>query len=250
MENGYSTIELLLMLKRRWLVVILTVVLGLGAGAFITFYVMTPQYKMSSEFIVNQTQPVSTESSSVTPESIKSNIELINTYNVIIKSPAVLDQVTSWLGLEMSVDELEDKISVSSAEESQVVKVTVVDANPEKAAEIADTTVLTFKDSIPELMNVDNVQILSEAAPAGEAVPFSPNVMLNLLIALAGSAAVGSGVAFILETSDTTLRKESDVIESLGVPFMGSVDVIGKEEERNSSPASNTVEMRGGSIGS
>ncbi|AKG05673.1 hypothetical protein AAV35_002690 [Salimicrobium jeotgali] len=241
--------ELLLILKRRWLVIALIVILGLGAGAFVTFYVMTPQYKMSSEFIVNQSQPVSTESNSVTSESIRSNIELINTYNVIIKSPAVLDEVTSWLGLEMSAEELKDKISVSSAEESQVVEVTVVDASPEKAAEIADTTVLTFKDSIPELMNVDNVQILSEAGPAGEAVPVSPNIMLNLLIALAGSAAVGSGVAFILETSDTTLRKESDVIENLGVPFMGSVEVI-VEEGEDSIPASNTVEMRGESIGS
>ncbi|SIS95942.1 YveK family protein [Salimicrobium salexigens] len=249
MENGYSTMELLLILKRRWLVITLIVILGLGAGAFVTLYVMTPQYKMSSEFIVNQAQPVSTESNSVTSESIRSNIELINTYNVIIKSPAVLDEVTSWLGLEMSAEELKDKISVSSAEESQVVKVTVVDASPEKAAEIADTTVLTFKDSIPELMNVDNVQILSEAAPAGEAVPVSPNIMLNLLIALAGSAAVGSGVAFILETSDTTLRKENDVIENLGVPFMGSVEVI-VEEGEDSIPASNTVEMRGESIGS
>ncbi|EKE31289.1 capsular polysaccharide biosynthesis protein, putative chain length regulator [Salimicrobium jeotgali] len=249
MENGYSTMELLLILKRRWLVIALIVILGLGAGAFVTFYVMTPQYKMSSEFIVNQSQPVSTESNSVTSESIRSNIELINTYNVIIKSPAVLDEVTSWLGLEMSAEELKDKISVSSAEESQVVEVTVVDASPEKAAEIADTTVLTFKDSIPELMNVDNVQILSEAGPAGEAVPVSPNIMLNLLIALAGSAAVGSGVAFILETSDTTLRKESDVIENLGVPFMGSVEVI-VEEGEDSIPASNTVEMRGESIGS
>lgn len=59
--------------------------------------------------------------------------------------------------------QLKNKIQVSGDQDSQVVTVNVTDKSQDKATKIANTTVKTFEKEIPEIMNVDNVKILSAA---------------------------------------------------------------------------------------
>ena len=125
----------------------------------ISYFVLTPVYQASTQILVNQKN---TENQ-LDISQISSNVELINTYSVIIKSPAILEKVIEKLELTQTVDELNQNISVNSQENSQVFSLTVENNDAGKAVEIANTVSETFQQNIQTIMNVDNVSILAKA---------------------------------------------------------------------------------------
>ncbi|WP_101843015.1 YveK family protein [Halobacillus sp. Marseille-P3879] len=251
MEETISLKEIFEVLKKRlWMILAVTAGAAI-ISAIVTFFILTPTYEASSEFIVNQSESMEQD----TPydvNDIRTNVELISTYNVIIKSPAILDEVIETMNLQMSAEELSNKIEVSSAEESQVVTVTVTDESHPMAVEIANGTVETFQAEIPELMNVDNVNILSPAVERVDASPVSPKPLLNIAIAIVVGLMVGVGLAFLLEYLDNTIKTEQDVEKTLGVPLMGVISTVSEEdlgpETMNSQP-SRASKVRGESVG-
>ncbi|WP_431804151.1 YveK family protein [Halobacillus andaensis] len=251
MEETISLKEIFEVLKKRlWMILAVTAGAAI-ISAIVTFFILTPTYEASSEFIVNQSESMEQD----TPydvNDIRTNVELISTYNVIIKSPAILDEVIETMNLQMSAEELSNKIEVSSAEESQVVTVTVTDESHPMAVEIANGTVETFQAEIPELMNVDNVNILSPAVERVDASPVSPKPLLNIAIAIVVGLMVGVGLAFLLEYLDNTIKTEQDVEKTLGVPLMGVISTVSEEdlgpETMNRQP-SRASKVRGESVG-
>src|SRR5699024_3581779 len=103
--------------------------------------------------------------------------------------------------------------------------VTVKDPDAQQATSIANTTVKVFQDRIPDLMNVDNVNILSAAETEVDQSAVEPRPKLNIAIAIVLGAMVGVGVAFLLEYFDTTIRTEKDVEQKLDIPIIGVIFV-------------------------
>lgn len=221
MEETISLGEIFAVIKKRLLLIVALVVAAALISAGVSYFVLTPTYESSSQFIVNQS-----DKDAKTPydeNNIRTNVELINTYNVIIKSPAILDEVIDELNLSLSTQQLQDKLEVSSAEDSQVVTVTASDADPQMATKMANTTVQVFQKQIPDLMNVDNVKILSEAQTKADPSPVSPRPLLNIAIAIVLGAMVGVGLAFLLEYLDNTIKSENDIEKRLDIPVLGVV---------------------------
>jgi len=230
MEETISLKEIFDVIMKRWKMIVSITVGAALLAALISFLILTPIYEANTQFIVNQTEEQQPENAQIDSGTIQTNVELINTYNVIIKSKAILDEVAEELGLNESVEALENKIEVSSEEDSQVVTVTVKDPDAQQATDIANTTVKVFQDRIPDLMNVDNVNILSAAEKKADQSPVEPRPKLNMAIAIVLGAMVGVGVAFLLEYLDTTIRTEEDVEQILDVPIIGVISSIGTED--------------------
>ncbi|MFC7062454.1 YveK family protein [Halobacillus seohaensis] len=251
MEETISLKEIFEVLKKRfWMIFAITIGAAM-ISAIVTFFILTPTYEASSELIVSQSESKGQE----TPydvNDIRTNVQLISTYNVIIKSPAILDQVVESMDLNMSPEQLSSKISVSSAEESQVLNVTVTDESSSMATNIANETVETFQETIPTLMNVDNVNILSPAVERANSSPVSPQPLLNIAIAIVVGLMVGVGLAFLLEYLDNTVKTEQDVEKTLGLPLMGVISTVSEEDlvpESRSRQHNRTSKVRGESVG-
>ncbi|MFS0750374.1 YveK family protein [Oceanobacillus sp. 1P07AA] len=246
MEETISLKEIFGVIKKRLLLIFTFILLAALAAAIISYFVLTPKYENSSQFIVNQSNQE--QANQFTQTDIRTNVEIINTYNVIIKSPAILDTVADELQLDLSSTELSEKISVTSEENSQVVTVTATDPDPVLATEIANTTVQVFQDEIPDIMNVDNVSVLSQAELAEEPSPVAPNPILNIAIAIVLGAMVGVGIAFLLEYIDNTIKTEQDIEKQLNIPVLGVISHLDdkdvRQEQFSRTTSKNTV--RGG----
>lgn len=232
MEETISLQEIFEVIKKRFLLILSFIIGAALIAAIVSFFVLTPIYQSSSQFIVNQSDESASEDMQIDSNMIRTNVELINTYNVVITSSAILDEVVEKLDLPYTTDTLADKIEVSSEEDSQVVKVTVKDPSPTEATDIANTVVAVFQDEIVDLMNVDNVNILSEAVTKPDPSPVEPNPTLNIAIALVLGAMIGVGIAFLLEYFDTTVETEADIEKKLGVTLIGVVSTMESEDIR------------------
>lgn len=244
MEETISLKEIFGVIKERLLLIISLVVGAALIAAVVSYFVLTPTYQASTQFIVSQEQQDPAVQYGV--NDIRTNIELINTYNVIIKSPAILEDVVEELNLSSTVDQLKTKIQVASEESSQVVTVTATDTDPEQAVNIANTTVETFQEKIPDIMSVDNVSILAEAELSENPSQVSPNPLLNIAIAIVLGAMVGVGLAFLLEYLDNTITTEEDVEKQLGLPVLGVITHINDKDVRGEHMAIQSKQVKRG----
>lgn len=222
MEETISLQDIFRTIRKRIGMIISLTVVSILVAAIISFYVITPIYQASTQILVNQQQ---TDQQIQTAE-IQTNLQLINTYNVIIKSPAILSKVIEQLDIDMTPAQLANQITVSNAQNSQVVDVSVQDEQMFRAVDIANTTAQVFQQEIQALMKVDNVNILSAAELPENPMPIKPNKMLNMAIAAVIGLMIGVGLAFLLDYLDTTVKTESDVEELLGLPIIGLVSII------------------------
>lgn len=230
MEETISLKEIFGVIKKRLLLIIAFVIGAALIAAIVSYFVLTPTYQSSSQFIVNQGQQDPSVQYNV--NDIRTNVEMINTYNVIIKSPVILDDVVKKLDLPYSATELGEKLQVASEENSQVVTVTATNEEPALAVDIANTTVGIFQNKIADIMNVENVKVLSEAELSESPSPVAPNPMLNIAIAIVLGGMVGVGISFLLEYLDNSVTTEDDVENKLGLPILGVISHIKDDDIR------------------
>ncbi|MET1179950.1 Wzz/FepE/Etk N-terminal domain-containing protein [Peribacillus simplex] len=222
MEETISITDIFKTLKKRWkLIMLLTLIAALISGT-ISYFLLTPVYQSSTQILVNQKQ----SENQLDSTQIRSNIDMINTYSVIIKSPAILEKVIDKLELDQSVEQLSEKITINSQENSQVFSLTVQDSNPSQAVEIANTISETFQKEIRDIMNVDNVSVLAKAEIKENPTPVKPNPVLNIAIAVVVGLMAGVGLAFLLEYMDNTIKDENDIERLLELPILGSIQKI------------------------
>src|SRR5690606_28458892 len=93
MEETISLKEIYEIVKKRLLLIISFTIGAALIAAVVSFFVLTPIYQSSTQFIVNQSQESSNQEMQIDSNTIRTNVELINTYNVIITSNAILDDV-------------------------------------------------------------------------------------------------------------------------------------------------------------
>ncbi|TDQ38689.1 YveK family protein [Aureibacillus halotolerans] len=242
MEETISMKQLFETMKKRlWLILLMAVFLG-GASAAISYMVLTPQYKASAQVLVNQSSP---EPTSFSYNDVRTNLELISTYRVIMKSAAIMDHVKAELQLPQSVEALRQKVTVASEEDSQVFSVIVTDSSPSMAVTIANKTMDVFKREIPSIMNVDNVSVLTRAKETSAATPVSPKPFLNIVLATFVGLALGVGLTFLIEALDSTIKSEKQAEETLQLPVLGTVQIFDtKKKTRGKSKPQDAVERR------
>lgn len=234
MEETISLRELFATIRKRILLIIGLVILSVSISGVVSYFFMTPIYQASTQILVNQSK--SDQTAAYNFNEVQTNLQLINTYNVIMKSPVILDKVIEDLNLNMTVGQLTEKISVQSEKDSQVVNVSVQDENPKMATAIANKVADVFQEDIVGIMKVDNVSVLAKANLSDKPSPIKPQPILNMIIACVIGLLVGVGLAFLLEYMDNTIKSEQDIEKLLGLPVLGGIGKIDVQQTIRTSP--------------
>ena len=228
MEESISLKDIFKTMRKHLVLIASLTILAIIITGLISYFVLTPVYESSTEFLVNQSPA---EEGELINQNIETDLQLIKTYSGIIKSPVVLDQVVDELNLDMTTDELIENMTISNDEQSKIVNIWVQHQDPELAVEIANTTVAVFENEVRGLMNVDNVTILSLAVLKENPVPVSPNPVLYMAIAAVVGMMLGIGIAFLKENLDMTIKDQQDIKNILGIPVLGTIPLMSEKSE-------------------
>ncbi|RBP88289.1 capsular polysaccharide biosynthesis protein [Cytobacillus firmus] len=223
--------DLFRVIKKRFWIVIVFAVLATAAGWFYSNANKTvPLYETSTNIIIN------------------AETGYRNTLQVIIKDTIVLEKVIRELELERSPSSLAGSINVGSIDDTQVVKITVTDTNPTRAADIANTTAKVFIEEIPNIMGFEDVRVLSEAKI--NLIPINEDNQNKIIIAafIFGIIA-GIGLIFLIDSLDDSIKSEKDIESVLGIQVLGSVSKINKKNVNKRKNRQTKLEFRGETIG-
>lgn len=217
--------ELFEVIKRRvWIVAVLTVLFTLIGFVYSTVST-TLLYQSSARIIINADE--------------KDQSTLL----VIMKDSTIMEKVAKELNLQRSPEALAGQITAQSINGSQVVSVSVTDAEPTMAANIANTTAKVFKEEVPNIIGFNDVKILSEA----KSVPFPINNNRNkmVMIGFIFGLVAGIGLVFFLESLDESVKSKEDVDEFLGVPVLGKVSKMKKQNLKKKNRGKQELELGG-----
>lgn len=89
-------------------------------------------------------------------------------------------------------------------------------------------------------VSTNNISIVDVAVPPDQ--PSSPNLLLNIILAAMAGLGLGALAALLLEALDETLATPDDVEHKLGIPVLGVVPLL----EKNQTPTSALADIRSG----
>ncbi|WOV86476.1 Wzz/FepE/Etk N-terminal domain-containing protein [Sporosarcina oncorhynchi] len=241
MEETLNLSELFKFLKKRIPLMLGIIALCVSISGYVSYTYLTPIYEASTQILISKQKE---ERNTFDSQDIQLNLQLINTYNVVITSRAILSRVIEKLELNMTPSDLQSSMRVSNQQNSQVVNIYVQDPNLQQAVNIANTTVEVFQEDIKRLMAVDNVQILSPAIFEENTKPIKPDPIFNMAVAGIVGVMLGAGISFLLEYFDTTVKSEKEMNDLFDVNVLGIISVISDKEVKKNNKKVKPISRR------
>lgn len=205
------------LIRKRILFILSLGVICAGISWIFAAYYIQPSYEASRQIVVNNTSPNA---------DVMTNFQYANTYSDIIYSEVVLDKVINDLRLNKTYHDFSKQIQVTSKQDSQVITITVKDADYKQAVNMANTIANVFKQQVLEIMKVDNVQLFppTKANPVPNSI--QPNPVLLAVVGLIAGLIIGLTISFLLEVFNNTITSESEIEELFNIPVIGSVSKV------------------------
>lgn len=220
-EETIELRELLeILLKRKLLIVIITLTCTIVGGIYSAFLI-TPMYKSETTLMVNGAKNMSDIASSLDIGSINLSQKLVVTYGEIVKSRIVLEQTIKHLKLDMTYEELFKKITAQQVGGTEILKISVEDEDPVEAAKIANKISGVFVKEVMRILKVNNVETIDKAIPMPK--PINIKITLNVAISMILGLMFGVFVAFMMEYLDNTIKTENDIEKYLELPVLGLI---------------------------
>jgi len=200
-------------LRKSWILIVVLALVGV-AGAATLSLVQTPQYSATSKVFV------STQSSGSVADLAQGNaftVQRVNTYSDLATTPIVLLPVIAELELDTNEESLSGVISVAAPLNTSIIEITVANADPVLAADIANATAESLTKVVDRIetpaaddaTSAVKLTLVQQAIVPG--APVSPNVPLNIAFGVLVGLAIGVGLAVLRQVLDTRIRNERDV---------------------------------------
>lgn len=247
MEQEFSLSDLFKMIRKHWLAIVITTVIGIAAAFVLSFFVLTPKYQASVDILVNRKQDNQVNQLS----DQQADVQMINTYKDIITKSVVLNPVREKMAAEdhykISLAALENNVAVTNEQNSQVFTVSITDNNAAYATKMANMVATTFKQRVKKILSINNVTIISDAQKPKS--PVSPNKKRNLLIGAVLGLVIGVALAFIMEITDHNVKDTDFLTNEMGLTKLGVVGHYHHSKDQGANQAKalqNTAEVSAG----
>ena len=219
-----ETIDLMEIARLLWAHIVQIVAAAVAAALIcllVCMFALTPKYQASINMIVNTRQDTTT---TFTNDNFTSAKNLISTYAVIIKSNTVLNEVIDTLDLDMTYGQLYGMVSVTSVDDTQIMKVAVTDIDAKRAGEIAQTIADIVPDVLVEKVEAGSCKTVSDVAINPNKV-FPQTKKYVVMAGLLGAVLV-CGVLVLAHLLHDTIVDDEDVQKKLGLPMLGLIPEV------------------------
>ena len=210
--------DFLIYLKKYIIIMVLVAVGAVAAMYFYDTQIKTPMYNSYTTVILAQQ---ASENSSLTQSDITVNQKLVSTYSEIVKSKLVLQKTIDELHLDTDYDTLNSHVSVKPVENTEIIRISVTDADAAMAPEIANTIAKNFIEQVSSIYDLNNVSVIDQAQK--DDTPSNNTLTRDLAIAAIISIFGVLAIVFIIFYFDDTVKYSDDLEKRIGMPIAGKI---------------------------
>lgn len=226
-NERYFWSQVIANIRNRWWIYLVILVQCCFIGWLLSSYLITPVYQSDATMIVNVREE---NGAAITSEQISSAEELANLYGVIIKSDTVLDLVIDNLDLEMNYEQLAKNVSVSSVNNTSVIKISVTDTNAKRSMKILRQIVKTAPGVIEKTVEAGSVKVVSE--PRLQTEPVSPNKMQYMLMSVLLALMVIAAWILMSVAREDRIVSRKDIEDRLGLRIAGEIPAVAVDRKK------------------
>lgn len=204
--------------------IILIVIIAVVIGFIYSYVLVKPEYKSTTSILLAKSNAAQSGDGTITSTEITLNQKLVSTYSDLIKTDKVLTQVINNLKIDKTVENLKKNIQVTAKDDTEIIAISVTDADSEMARKIANEAAQVFITQIAQqYYNMDNVYVVDEAK--AESKPYNINHTKDLIIFAAAGFVIACIYVLIANMLDTTVKSKEDIEKKLGLTVLTSIPV-------------------------
>lgn len=227
--------DYLKILKARWIIIAVTVIVAI-LGALGASLLTTPLYESSARMFV------STSGGTSVNEAYQGNLfsqQRVASYSELVTSEALAARVLGVLPLNLTPSQLAAKVKASSTPDTVLLDITVTDASPSTARDIANAMATELTTQVEELETPADggspsagVKTFQQAEAS--AAPVTPKTKRNLALGAAVGLLLGIALAVLRDRLDNTIKGRREIEAISGKALVGTIPF---DKERKAHPA-------------
>ncbi|MBE6728903.1 MAG: hypothetical protein E7568_01560 [Ruminococcaceae bacterium] len=209
------------LLKRIWLIIIVTVLCAAIAFSYCKF-IVKPVYRATTSILITN-GGVITESGDDTIKSgdLSASIYLVNTCVDILKSQKIYKELAVATSDKYNYKSLKSGFTVEKKEEDSLfINISFRSTDKSEAILLANAFTQLVPSSIEAILPSVKVEILEEADTANKVFPQTINT--TFIFALIG-AIVSCAIILLISFMDQTIKSEEEFVSYFDIPILGTV---------------------------
>ena len=250
--------ELFFHIKRYWYIVVVSILVGVLGAAFYLWKIEVPQYQATAMIYMRDSN------TQISVSDLQVNQELSSDYMVILKSRPVLNRIISDLDVDMTYDQLYNSTTISTIDDTRIIKITVTNTNAQIAADLANQLVDRGVDTVEEIESKQPYTVEKAVVDNNKINTSNKKVLLmGMLLGLVASIG-GLFIQFMLNdkvrSADdiekllrTTIRTPSTflpiIVASAPIPIGGVSMIIKSNSSFRASNIFSKEELESNSVG-
>lgn len=224
MRPSVHTDSVLPMLWRRKWIIVATVLLFAAVTGIIS-KTLPKEYETSSELLIVQ------QGDNQTFDAVQAAQVSARTYGNILTSPNIARLVKAQIDSPLTVDELARRVTAEPVPETQLLRVTITDGDPQRAKRLADVYSTIFVDYVKRRLTPSTrVSVsLADVASVPES-PVRPKPTLYVLLATLVGLGIGLALAVLRDRLDQRMRSPDQIEAEFNLPVLARLPRRGRTD--------------------
>jgi len=207
------------LVRKAWVIALCAVLVGAAMFVYTSAFV-TPLYKSTITIYVKNTD-AATNVQGQSQSDVMASQTLINTYIDIMKTDRILDMVAEELDGNFTAAQLRSMISTQVDSDTLLFKLSVSNADPELAAQIANAIADVGPEEAASIVKGTSSATVDYAKVA--TAPYTPNKLKNTLLGAVIGALLVIIVVVLQVLLDNHINGEEDLRKLSDAPVLGAI---------------------------
>lgn len=225
--------EFFAVLRTRWRIIAVSVLLVLGTAALMTIRAQ-PVYTATAKVYLSTEAAKTADGEASDKGTYVISRQDLTTYAEVLTSPSIMEPLRAELGLGPGAPV---NVTAFVSETTNMLIFSATDTDPQMAARIANTAGPVLAASATKFspllaLNNQTVEVTSVVDAGVPDRPVSPDPQRNLALGGLLGLGLGVGLALVRHTVDTKVRGTQAIEELSNRPILGEIPLIKSPEDR------------------
>lgn len=213
--------ELFNVFWERKLEIAVILLVSIVVGAVYSFFIVEPEYTSYTTLLLTQVNN-GANNEQITQTDLTLNSKLVPTYSKLIESASVLRKVINELNISnLTEGSLKRSIKVSEITNTEMIKISVTNANPNYAQQIANKIAEVFSEKIADIYKINNVYVVDRAEVSE--TPSNINHAKDIIIFMFIGIVIACGYVLLINMLDNTVKTEADIEKITGLKVLAAI---------------------------
>lgn len=219
MEETLDLGYLFKVLKKHLVLIIIVGILSGAAGFAGAYFLIPKKYESHALLYVENSQQ---NSDSVNINDINAAQKLVNTCQIIFKSGTIMDNLIANLNLPYTKDDLNEMITATSVNSTEIMKLSVESNSPQEAQQIVNELVELSKAEFSRVIKSGSIEVIDYGEV--NTTPSFPNVPLIAMAALVIGAAFTYVMVLLNDMFDVAIKQDDNIAQIYDVPVFAEIN--------------------------